>query len=517
MATTKSNKDRRSSAGTVNLAPLKEESLASYVTRAMHVYGSEVNEDRAIPSYQDGLKPVQRRLVWAANSVGKAKVKSALVVAECMGKYHPHGDSSIYGALVNMVNSNVPLMTGLGNWGSLLDPAAAMRYTNTMLATFGSEFLKREYLAVTPRVPNYDSTLQEPLYLPALLPNIFMNPSSGIGVGVKTGIPAYTPESLLKMTVRLLDKEELTPADWAKGLAFYEPWGGELTKSKANFAALKEFYTTGNGSIEFFAPLTFDESTKRIRMQYFVPGVRIDSSDKKRNDKGASKESADTGLGLIDRIRKIPQVKDVYTDGGISQIIQLNSSVNMNECRAVLAKIQKMVTAKRSYNVFTTERVPEADEKYSVKFFNCSVPDVLVMWLKFRVRLEVRSLKWLISELETEIKYTELLIYVCSKLDVLFDILKKRLDKAGLCPEIQKRLKIDEGQAKQVMELRVHQLSKLDQEAQEEKLKQQQQQLKKLQAKLANPVKEIRTYLAGMQDKFKEFNGTNPQQVQWIL
>ena len=120
---------------------------------------------------------------------------NGLLCHNCMGKYHPHGDVSLYSSLVNMVNSNVPTMIGLGGWGSLIDPASAMRYTNTMLSTYGTTFLQKEYLAVTPKVPNYDSTLEEPLYLPALLPNIFLNPTSGIGVGIRTEMPAYTPVS----------------------------------------------------------------------------------------------------------------------------------------------------------------------------------------------------------------------------------------------------------------------------------------------------------------------------------
>lgn len=522
MATTnkKATTDRRSSAGTKNLAVLKKESVGDFVTRSMYVYGSEVNEDRAIPSYQDGFKPVQRRLVWAASKVATTKSKSALPVGECMSRYHPHGDVGIYSAMVNMVNSNVPTIVGLGGWGSLIDPASAMRYTNCLLSRFGAEFLRKEYLAVTPRVPNYDGTLEEPLYLPALLPNILMNPTSGIGVGVRTDIPAYTPKSLLTMCVRLLDKEELTANDWAKGLEFHEPWGAKLSKTKLNMQALRDFYDTGNGSIEFYAPVELDELKKQIRIQYFVSGVRIESSDKKRNEKqgtDAKGKSKDTGLGLIDKIQRIPQVDSVYTDGGLSYIVQIKKATNTNECKALHARIQKMMTAKQSFNVFTTSRSPAPDEKYTVKFFNCSVPEVLVMWLKFRIKLEVRSLTWRIGEQESAIAYTELMIHACSNLDIIFAILKKRLSKEDLCIALQKALKISESQAKQVMELRVHQLSKLDQDQQEEKLKEQQAFLKTLQRDVKRPVHVVRSYLESMKERFVEFTGTNPQQLQFVL
>jgi topoisomerase-4 subunit A len=511
---------RRSSAGTTNLSPLKTESVGDFATRAMYIYGSEVNEDRAIPSYQDGLKPVQRRLLWAASRVAMTKQKSALPVSEAMGRFHPHGDVGIYGALVNMVNNNVPIVTGLGGWGSLIDPPSAMRYTNCLLSKFGAEFIRKEYLAVTPRVPNYDSTMTEPLYLPALLPNIFVNPSSGIGVGVRSDIPAYTPKSLITMCVRVLNNEKLTPADWAKGLEFHEPWGGKLLRTKVNMAALRSFYETGNGSISFYAPVSLDETKKQIAIKYFVPGVRIESSDKKRNEKTATGngKGAEQGLGLIDKIRRIAQVENVYTDGGLSYVVQIRRTTNMNECELLLKRIQTMLTAKQSFNVFTTVRKPAAEESYAVKFFNVAVPEVLVMWLKFRIKLEVDSLNWRIGEQEAAIAYTELLILVCSGLDKLIEILKRRLkDKDELRLAIQKAYKITSEQAKMVMVLQVHQLSRVDLDQQQLKLKEQQAELKSLQRDVKRPVHVVRTYLEAMADRFVLFNETNPQQQQWVL
>ena len=914
---------RRSSAGTTNLSPLKTESVGDFAARAMYIYGSEVNEDRAIPSYQDGLKPVQRRLLWAASRVAMTKQKSALPVSEAMGRFHPHGDVGIYGALVNMVNNNVPIITGLGGWGSLIDPPSAMRYcfvgstrvvtekgllkfatlaqrssiadrdsvpfkikvdtksepentshfvnsgmqnvvrvtttsgystvctpnepfyvitedgfrwkqadelvqgdhvcmkrgtqmrikgshnldvriarflgylvgdgymnhgqgtigfsqvrddafkdfldsakatlpdykskfnvskiepnsygkqisnlwtlnsiearrslakyglkpgdsydrvipesvfqgssefakaflqslfesdgsvfgentqivfdsrseqlldevslmlrsyfgifankvascdakrlsisgadnidrfaryvgfrssdknerlvvnqdalngttagggtrdyvpfsrelgfggslntrrtnfrekvksgkltsgaaqmlyerdyyyervasitdageaqvwdltvpgshsfvadgfvvhnTNCLLSKFGAEFIRKEYLAVTPRVPNYDSTMTEPLYLPALLPNILMNPSSGIGVGVRSDIPAYTPKSLITMCVRVLNNEKLTPADWAKGLEFHEPWGGKLLRTKVNMAALRSFYETGNGSISFYAPVSLDETKKQIAIKYFVPGVRIESSDKKRNEKTATGngKGAEQGLGLIDKIRRIAQVENVYTDGGLSYVVQIRRTTNMNECELLLKRIQTMLTAKQSFNVFTTVRKPAAEESYAVKFFNVAVPEVLVMWLKFRIKLEVDSLNWRIGEQEAAIAYTELLILVCSGLDKLIEILKRRLkDKDELRLAIQKAYKITSEQAKMVMVLQVHQLSRVDLDQQQLKLKEQQAELKSLQRDVKRPVHVVRTYLEAMADRFVLFNETNPQQQQWVL
>lgn len=518
MATTRrsvNSATRRTSAGT-DLAPLKLESVGDFVTRSMHIYGSEVNEDRAVPSFQDGFKPVQRRLIWAASKVATSKVKSAMPVAEAMGKYHPHGDVSLYGSLVTMANANVPTMIGLGNWGSLIDPPAAMRYTNTMLSKYGKTFLQSDYLAVTPKVDNYDSTLEEPLYLPSLLPNVFMNAQSGIGVGVRTELPAYTPQSLITMCIRLLDKEELSPLDWARGLVFYDPWGAELVKSKANIAALKTFYENSSGTVEFFAPVTFDEAKKQIHITKFVSGVRIESSDKKRNEKGNAKE---TGLGVIDKIARMPLVDNVDSGQGLAYIVQCKRTANLNECKVLYDKIQSMFRAKQSFNIFVTERQPDVDGKYKVTFHNCSVPEVLVKWLKFRLRLEVNSLTWRIGEQAKAIAYTELMILACDHIDALIKIVRRKpaLSKAEICTAFMKLLKITEPEAKAVMELRLHQLSSLDQADLENKLLEQQKVLKQLQRDVKRPVYMVKTYLESMKDKFKPFNGTNPQQNQWVV
>ena len=110
------------------LAAVNEEELLSFVERSMKTYGTEVNLERSVPDYRDGLKPVARRIMWATNQIKDSKVKAARVVGDTMGRYHPHGDTSLYGAVVNMVTAPVNTMKGVGNWGTLVDPAAAMRY-----------------------------------------------------------------------------------------------------------------------------------------------------------------------------------------------------------------------------------------------------------------------------------------------------------------------------------------------------------------------------------------------------
>jgi DNA gyrase/topoisomerase IV subunit A len=178
-----------------------------------------------------------------------------------------------------------------------------------------------------------------------------------------------------------------------------------------------------------------------------------------------------------------------------------------------------MFRAKQSFNIFVTERLATADGQYEVKFHNCSVPEVLVKWLKFRLRLEVNSLTWRIGEQEKVIAFTELMLHACGHIDALIKIVRRKpsLTKPEICAAFMKLLKITEPEAKTVMDLRLHQLSSLDQSELEAKLIEQQKALKVLQRDVKRPVYMVRTYLEAMKEQFKFFNGTNPQQIQWIL
>lgn len=260
------------------MATPNQKSIIEYSRSAMFTYGSEVNEDRAVPSFQDGLKPVGRRVMWALSNLPKGQqIKSARVVGEVIGKYHPHGDSGPAGMLCTFVNSSIPPVLGIGNWGSMIDPPAATRYTEVKLTNYGETFLAKNYMAVVPLVPNYDYKDTEPIYLPALLPNILLNDSTGIGVGLATAIPSFTPDSLLKILIRLIDKEEMKPLDYAKALVFHECYGGVVSRTKENRKALVEFFGSTAGSIEFESPFQVNREAKKVLLNRFAPSLNLET------------------------------------------------------------------------------------------------------------------------------------------------------------------------------------------------------------------------------------------------
>lgn len=228
---------------------------SSYLDYAMSVIVS-----RALPDIRDGLKPVHRRILYSMYESSyhhnKPYKKSARIVGDVMGKYHPHGDSSIYEAMVRMAQDftmRLPLIDGQGNYGSMDgDPAAAMRYTEARLGKVTSYMLEELEYETVPTRPNYDETLQEPKVLPSKFPNIFVNGASGIAVGMATNIPPHNLGEIIDATLMLVDEPETTSKQLhkiVKGPDF--PTGGIISGT----AGLLSMYETGRGSVTVMSKL----------------------------------------------------------------------------------------------------------------------------------------------------------------------------------------------------------------------------------------------------------------------
>src|ERR671921_802729 len=236
--------------GSTDGVALHEAAQSRYLNYALSVITS-----RALPDVRDGLKPVQRRILytmWQQNLTADVKHrKCAKVVGDVMGNYHPHGDSALYETLVRMAQSfslRYPLIDGSGNFGSLDgDNAAAMRYTECRLARIADEMLTEIDQATVHFRPNYDGTKSEPVVLPARLPNLLVNGATGIAVGMATSIPPHNLGEVCTALVKLLDNPDLTTPQlcrWVKGPDF--PTGGQILNTPDE---LKEIYKTGSGAI----------------------------------------------------------------------------------------------------------------------------------------------------------------------------------------------------------------------------------------------------------------------------
>jgi len=249
---------------------IEDEMKKSYIDYAMSVIVG-----RALPDVRDGLKPVHRRILYAMNELGitsnRPHKKCARIVGEVLGKYHPHGDIAVYDALVRMVQDfslRHPLIDGQGNFGSVDgDAAAAMRYTEARLAKVAEELLVDIGKDTVDFVPNFDDSLKEPSVLPGRFPNLLINGSSGIAVGMATNIPPHNPNEVIDAIVETIDNPEVSPLelmDLMKGPDF--PTGGFIIGRRG----IRDAFETGRGSVRIRAKTSFEEATKGKRQRIII-------------------------------------------------------------------------------------------------------------------------------------------------------------------------------------------------------------------------------------------------------
>lgn len=252
----------------IKVVPLEEELKESYLDYAMSVIVG-----RALPDVRDGLKPVQRRILYAMYETGndwnKPFKKSARIVGEVIGKYHPHGDIPVYDAIVRMAQDftmRYPLIDGQGNFGSVDgDAPAAMRYTEVRLTRLAHELLADIEKETVEFVPNYDNTLKEPLVLPSKIPNLLVNGSSGIAVGMATNIPPHNLSEVIEALIALLRNPELTIDElmqYIQGPDF--PTGAYIV----NKEGIKRAYESGKGIIKLRAKYTIEREKDKVRIVF---------------------------------------------------------------------------------------------------------------------------------------------------------------------------------------------------------------------------------------------------------
>lgn len=461
----------------------------------LSTYGQEVNLDRSVPDYRDGLKPVTRRTLWALHGLGNQMVKTARLGGETIGKFHPHGEASCYGAITTQVITSTPPIEGVGNWGSLIDPAGAPRYTNVKMSGFGRlSFFHPEYLPLMTKVDNYDGKDKEPLFLPATLPNLLLNGIEGIGLGLTTRIPAFTPKSLLPLLADMAMGQELTSQAIAKRLQPYHEYGGTIVKDKANFEAFVQLIDSPKSSLRWTSEFEVDEAKKQITLSKFGPEINP--------------------VKLVDAFLKLqPQVATVHTGKGVSYIVQCRKDLNMNEFKQFVEKLRAKLTVSRAYDIYITRRSvnKENPDKYDVSFKQVSLRELMETWVQYRIRLETAAIKHQIKLSQDRIAYFQLLLLAVANLDVVFKSLRQSDPRAYLV----KHMKITEEQADTILNLKVRQLSKLDGEDIQKKLKEEQDHLKSLQRKLKIPDQLVAQFLRSAADKFKV--AEKDWSTQWVL
>lgn len=479
-------------------------SLRDFGVESMTTYGTSVLLDRSVPDFYDGLKPVQRRILWGmANSGGKTLQKSAQTVGFCLGKLHPHGDLSVYNAMVTMVNQPTPPIFGSGNWGSMIDGPAAYRYTNAKLTNYGLSFVEPDYIhkEVTAFVPNFDDKWIEPVTLPAQLPNVLLNGTFGIAVGTTTNIPSFTVDSVIAVLLRMFKGEKLRAADFAKSLKFAFKNGGQLVEDKANKAAYQKMFGGSKARVQFESPIVVDRDRKRVIINDWAPGMDLEK--------------------WVPKVRAMAETQSVTCTSGVSTYtIECKPAYNFDQFDKWVEKVRKTTRSAVSYRINVTRRISSVNDgrtSFETQFHAFSVPELLVEWCKERVRLEHRSLDFRILRTEGLIDYAETMINACAHIDTIIEVIRKSEDPEAA---LMKKLKIEAHQAKWICDIQLRKISKLDESKYKVDLKERKADLAQLQKWKAKPRVKIVADLERMTEiikKDRHFQHTEDEQELTIV
>ena len=429
---------------------LHEAAQSRYLNYALSVITS-----RALPDVRDGLKPVQRRILytmWQQNLTADAKHrKCAKVVGDVMGSYHPHGDSAIYDTLVRMAQPfslRYPLIDGSGNFGSLDgDSAAAMRYTECRLARISNEILREIEQETVAFRPSYDGTKTEPVVLPSRVPNLLVNGSSGIAVGMATSIPPHNLHEICTALIKLLDNPDLSTLQlcrWVKGPDF--PTGGHLLNSPDE---LKEIYRTGSGSLRLRAtwePGPASRSGKKL----FITSVPY----------AINKAQLVEQIGDIVLSRKMPplvDVKDVSTD---DVRIELELKPGADE-HLVMAYLFKHTALQTTFAVNLTCLVPTENAEVG-RPERLDLKQMLWHFLHFRLDVVTSRLEHELEQLRKRIHILEGFETIFDALDEIIKIIRKSDGKTDAAVKVMQRFTLDAAQTDAILELKLYRLARLE-------------------------------------------------------
>ncbi len=429
---------------------LHETAKERYLNYAMSVITS-----RALPDVRDGLKPVQRRILYAMYNMrlthDAKHRKSAAVVGEVMAKFHPHGDSSIYDAMVRMAqpfSMRYMLVDGHGNFGSLDgDSAAAMRYTEAKLAPLSSELLSEIRKETVDFKPNYDTTTEEPIVLPAQVPNLLINGATGIAVGMATNIPPHNLGECLDALIALIDDREITVAQIVgthiHGPDF--PTGGVMLE---NVEELRALYETGQGTVTL-------QSNWMVESEGGKKCIIITSVPYTVNKASLIEKIASHIIG-----GKLPQIVDVRDESTaeVRVVLELKRGSNVE---AAMAYLFKHTPLQNRFHVNMTCLIP-TDNPIVPAPARLNLKDMLVYFLEFRMEVVTRRLAYDLRALLHRIHILEGFELIFNDIDAAIRIIRASNGKAEAAKGLIEYFGVDEIQADAVLETKLYRLAKLE-------------------------------------------------------
>lgn len=421
-------------------------SMRNYTEKAYLDYSMYVILDRALPNIADGLKPVQRRIIYAMSELGLRSTakpkKSARTVGDVIGKFHPHGDSAAYEAMVLMAQNfsyRYPLVDGHGNWGSPDDPKsfAAMRYTESKLAKFADVMLGELGQGTVDWGPNFDGTMDEPLALPAKVPNVLLNGTMGIAVGMSTDIPPHNLNEVVSACVRMLDEPKATVADLCEHIRGPDyPTDAEIITPTED---IQRIYETGRGSLKMRAVWTEEDG------DIVVTAIPYQVSGSKLLEQIAAQMQA----------KKLPMVADLRDESDHENPTRLVIVPRSNrvDTESLMGHLCATTDLEKSYRV--NLNMIGIDGRPKVK----SLPTIISEWLAWRTETTRRRLQFRLDKVLARLHILEGLMVAFLNIDEVIRIIREEEKPKQ---ELMQRFELSDTQAEAILELKLRHLAKLE-------------------------------------------------------
>jgi len=449
---------------------IEEEIRSSFLDYAMSVIVA-----RALPDVRDGLKPVHRRILWGMLEAGlrpdRPTKKSARVVGDVMGKYHPHGGDAIYDALVRMgqdFSLRYPLIDGQGNFGSIEGhPPGAMRYTEARLGPLAMELLRDIEAETVEFIPNYSGEENEPTVLPARFPNLLVNGSAGIAVGMATNIPPHNLGEVIDGVVAAIDKPDITVRELMrhiKGPDF--PTGGFIMGRDG----IKDYFETGRGSVRIRARVTVEEDS-RGRQKLVVTEVPYQVNPSRVAEKIEE-------LRLSKRVPEIARVRNESSGrGGMRLVVELGRNANP---QIVLNRLYKHTQLQESFGVIMLALVDAVPR-------TLSLTDVVRHYISHQEEVVTRRTQYELRKAEERDHIVEGLLIALANLDAVIKIIRGSSDSDEARTKLMSRFTLSEIQANHILDMPLRRLTRLEREKLEEEHRELQDTIKRLTALLKDP------------------------------
>ena len=432
--------------GALKPIEMSQEMKASFLEYSMSVIVA-----RALPDVRDGLKPVHRRILYAMNEAGitpnRPHKKSAWTVGEVMGKYHPHGDAAIYDSMVRMAQDfsmRLPLVDGHGNFGSIDgDPPAAMRYTESRLTRAAEQMLRDLDKETVDLQPNYDESLTEPSVLPARFPNLLVNGSSGIAVGMATNVPPHNLKEVVDATCLMIDNPDVTTDELMKVLPGPDfPTGGIIMGSEG----IREAYETGRGSITIRSKVHV-EQVKNGRQRLVVTEIPY------QVNKGLLQEKIAQAVNEK-KIEGISDMRDESNRKGMRIVIDLKQGAVPE---VVLNNLYKKTQLQSSFGIIDIALVDGVPRTLSLR-------EMLHYYIEHQVQVITRRSEFDLRKAKKELHLLEGLLIAVDNIDEIVHIIRSSYDDAEAKARMNERFGIDDVQGEHILQMRLRRLTGLARE-----------------------------------------------------